>query len=297
VNSGSRGSGDGPGDDGDREGPRGFQPDEIDQLLGGRNPRRRSGSGGRADHEAGDAVDGDEPEGDEPEGAPADAGSGLPPGYVAAIGVLAAAIAIVAFLLAVVVPLETQESGSVGIGSVGIGEKIDPFAVPIATSELEGDANIDPERACSVAGDDVLRICDYFDRPLVMSFWFTKGASACIDEQDEFDEVVRRFSSRAGFVSINVRDERERVREIIEERGWQVTVGHDTDGAVSNIYRVGGCPTILFVSPGGILERAEIGATSVPELSAQVRSFLDGEEVPQAGAQAGPQAEPGSNGS
>ena len=197
----------------------------------------------------------------------------LPLNYGALVGlVFALIIAFAVFSL-----LTSRESGTVGIGDVGIGEKVAPFAVPIATSDLEGDANIDPDEACDLPGDDILRICDYFDRPTVVSFWFTTGASACIEQQDVFETVARRFGDRVGMVSINVRDDRERVRELIDDRGWQVTVGHDTDGAVSNIYRVGGCPTFLFIAPGGVLERAEIGSTTVEELSAQVRSFIDGQ--------------------
>jgi hypothetical protein len=237
-----------------------FSDDEIDELLGVGGRDGGTGAGGRPERSV--------------SGVSA-SGSGLPPGYVVAIGILFTAIAVVAGLFALVGPLSTQESGSVGIGSVGIGEKVKPFAVPIATSDLEGDANIDPEQACSVPGDDVLRICDYFKRPLVISFWFTKGASECVDEQDVFDLVAARFEDRAGFVSINVRDSRDRVRELISDREWTVTVGHDTDGAVSNIYRVGGCPTFLFVKPGGVLVRAEIGETSEPELAAQVRSLIE----------------------
>ncbi len=242
-----------------------FSDDEIDELLG------VGDRGGRAGRNRG--------EGPDPgPGSPATgvSGSGLPPRFVAAVGVLFAVVAVIAVIVALAGPLQTRESGSVGIGPVGIGEKIEPFAVPIATSDLEGDANIDPARACSVPGEDVVRVCDYFDRPLVISFWFTKGASACIDEQDVFDRVASRYEDRVGFLSINVRDDRDRVRELIAENDWQVTVGHDTDGAVSNIYRVGGCPTFLFVRPGGVLNRAEIGATSESELSAQVRSLVNG---------------------
>lgn len=205
----------------------------------------------------------------------------LPFNYGALVGIL---IAIVAVLI-LVNTLRNTESGTVGIGPVGIGEKVDPFAVPIATSELEGDANVDPDEACRVAGEDVLRICDYFDRPLLISFWFTGGASECIDQQDVFDQVAERFSGRADAVSINVRDSRDRVRELVGERGWTVPVGHDTDGAVSNMYRVGGCPTFLFVRAGGVLERAEIGRTTVEELSSQVRSFLDGQEAKEKSSQ------------
>lgn len=195
--------------------------------------------------------------------------------YGILVGILIAFLAI--FIL--FNTLRNTESGTVGIGPVGIGEKVDPFAVPIAVSDLEGDANVDPEEACRVAGEDVLRICDYLDRPLLISFWFTGGAAECIDQQDVFEQVAERFRSRIGAVSINVRDDRDKVRDLVEERGWQVPVGHDTDGAVSNMYRVGGCPTFLFVRQGGVLEKAEIGRTTVEELGSQVRSFLDGQEA------------------
>jgi len=186
----------------------------------------------------------------------------------------------VAFIAIVVLAginmLRTTDSGTVGIGDVGIGERIAPFAVPLAASQLDGDANIDPEQACDVAGPDVLRICDYFGKPLVISFWFTRRASECIAQQDVFDRVASRFRSRVGMISINVRDDRDRVRGLIREHGWKVPVGYDRDGAVSNIYRVGGCPTFLFVDRGGALRRAEIGRTTTARLTAQVRSLLDG---------------------
>ena len=36
-------------------------------------------------------------------------------------------------------------------------------------------------------------------------------------------------------------------------------VGWDRDGAVSNIYRIGVCPTVAFAFPGGVFQSAEIG--------------------------------------
>jgi len=193
----------------------------------------------------------------------------------------------------------TADSGTVGIGDVGIGQKIAPFAVPLAASDLDGDANVDPGQACRVAGADVLRICDYFGKPLVISFWFTRRASECIAQQDVFDRVAARFRGRVGMVSINVRDDRDRVRELIAEHGWRVAVGYDRDGAVSNIYRVGGCPTFLFVSPDGVLKRAEIGRTTAARLGSQVLSLLDGATEAEEGTgrqdEAAGRREPGSS--
>jgi len=207
--------------------------------------------------------------------------------YVALVG----ALFVIVLLIALFNTLLTSDSGTVGIGDVGLGDKAAPFAVPVAASELDGDANVDPDEACSVEGEDVLRICDFFGRPFVMSFWFTRQASSCIDYQDVFEEVARRYGKRAGFVSINVRDDRDRLRELIREHGWEVPVGHDRDGAVSNAYRVGGCPTFLFFDGEGRLRDTEIGDTSAEALGAQVRSLIDGEqqaeqEAPQGQGQA-----------
>lgn len=191
--------------------------------------------------------------------------------YVTVVGVAF----VVVIVLALVNMLRTEDSGTVGIGDVGRGEPVPKFAVPVASSDLDGDANIDPKQACKVEGADVIRVCDYFDRPLVMSFWFTKGGSQCIDQQDVFDDVALGYKSRLGALSINVRDDRDDVRSLIEEHGWKVPAGYDRDGAVSNIYRVGGCPTFIYVRKGGVMKNATIGPASAEELNAQIRSLLN----------------------
>jgi hypothetical protein len=196
--------------------------------------------------------------------------------YVAVVGVVFVLIIVVATINL----LKTEDSGTVGIGEVGIGEQVAPFAVPVASSDLDGDANIDKDEACSVEGPDVIRICDYFDKPLVLSFWFTQGVSGCVEQQDVFEKLSDRYKGRVGFVSINVRDDRDKVRGIIGDHGWKVPVGYDRDGAVSNIYRIGGCPSFLFIKPGGVLKNAEIGKKTLPELESQVRSLeADAEQV------------------
>jgi peroxiredoxin len=203
--------------------------------------------------------------------------------YVALVGCVFVLVVAVALINA----LRSEDSGTLGIGAYGEGEPAPKFAVPFAASDLDGDANVDPEKACEIDEPDALRICDYFDRPLVISFWFTKGASQCIEHQDRFDALLPKYGDRANFVSINVRDDRDRVRELIEEHGWQVPVGHDRDGAVSNVYRVGGCPTFVYVKKGGVVKNAEIGDPAIEGLDSQVRSLLktDGAKVKPAQAQ------------
>ena len=176
--------------------------------------------------------------------------------------------------------LSSQEGDILGTDPNDRGAPLAPFAVPEALGPLAGDANVFqddcetsrnpcPEEdrrtpACEVEGKDVIRVCDFFDRPLVLSFWFTRGGD-CLPTQDVVDDAARRYGDRVNFLSINVRDDREEVRRIITERGWKLPVGYDADGAVSSLYRVGVCPTVAFAYPGGILEGAAIGASELDE--------------------------------
>jgi hypothetical protein len=183
-----------------------------------------------------------------------------------------------------------RNEGILGLENVKAGKPLAEFAVPVATSDLEGDANIaqddcesnqlpcpaDQRRspACGVRGADVIRVCDYFDRPLVISFWFTRGGSSCETQQDVVSQVSQRYRGRVNFLSIDVRDSRDSVREMVRERGWRMPVGYDHDGAVATLYRVGGCPTFVYAYPGGILESASIGELNAAQLSAKADDLL-----------------------
>jgi thiol-disulfide isomerase/thioredoxin len=168
--------------------------------------------------------------------------------------------------------IQTDEGGLLGAEDAERGRALPEFAVPDITSGLEGDANVaqddcetaqnpcpeprDP--ACQIEEPGAIRVCD---KPLAISFWFTGGAD-CLEEQDAFDRASERFAGRVNFLSVNVRDDIVDVREIAEEHGWSVPVGWDRDGAVSNTYRVGVCPTMALALPGGILDDAVIGTES-----------------------------------
>ena len=176
--------------------------------------------------------------------------------------------------------LTTREGSLLGTDPDERGTPLAPFAVPEALGALTGDANVfqddcetsanpcpESERrtpACEVRGEGVIRVCDHFRRPLVLSFWFTRGGD-CLATQDLVDELAARYRGRVNFLSINVRDDREEVRKIIRDRGWKLPVGYDADGAVANLYRVGVCPTVALAYPGGILAGAAVGADELGE--------------------------------
>jgi thiol-disulfide isomerase/thioredoxin len=183
----------------------------------------------------------------------------------------------IAFLILIIVAtlntIRTQSGGTLGVSGQDRGVPLSEFAVPNAlTGPLDRDANIaqddcstsqnpcDSPRtpACEIPRAGAIRICDLFNRPLVLSFWFTRGAN-CLPTQDALDEIAPRYRGRVNFVTINVHDDPANVRSIAQQHGWSIPVGYDRDGAVSDLYRVGVCPTVAFAYPGGILAFAKAG--------------------------------------
>lgn len=164
------------------------------------------------------------------------------------------------------------------------------FAVPEAAGELEGDANVaqddcetsslpcseDARRtpACRVDLPEAIRVCDLFGRPLVISFWFSKGGDDCVRQQDLVERAYRRYRGRVGFLSLDIRDDRDTLRDLIRQRGWTMPVGYDRDGAVAGLYGIGLCPTFAYVFPGGTLQSASIGELTAPQLNARVDRLL-----------------------
>ena len=198
------------------------------------------------------------------------------------------------FLAVIVVATINTLNGGGGESTLGLDRQeprwpLPEFAVPDAASRLEGDANVaqddcesaavpcpgDARRApaCRIHTRDAIRVCDFFDRPLVISFWFTKGAGDCVAQQDIVNSVYERYRGRVNFLSLDVRDDRDTVRGLIRQHGWKMAVGYDRDGAVASLYKVGGCPTFAYVYPGGTLESAGIEATTA-QLSARVEQLL-----------------------
>ena len=163
------------------------------------------------------------------------------------------------------------------------------FAVPDARSGVSGDANIAQDNcdsaripcpsgsrrtpACEVDVPGAIRVCDYFNRPLVLSFWFTRGGD-CPDQEDVFERAYRRFKDRVNFLAIDVRDSDSEVKRLIADRHWTHPIGLDRDGALSNLYRVGGCPTFVYAYPGGILEATSIGQLDDAAFEAKVQHLI-----------------------
>jgi hypothetical protein len=189
--------------------------------------------------------------------------------YAWAVGIL------MLMVLGVVLFAETLPNSGEGLLGLKRGERVPGFAVPLATSDLEGDANVcqkkpcpensGPVPACEVRSRDVLNVCELRDKPLVITFVFDRGAD-CFPQVDR-TERVRGKVPDVRFVTVYFsRKKRNEVRGLASARSWTQPVALDSDGQVANLYGVGGCPTTVFARAGGRVVRTKLGNLTEDQL-------------------------------
>jgi hypothetical protein len=164
--------------------------------------------------------------------------------------------------------LSTEGPGSRGVAA---GRDLPPFAVPLALSDLEGDANVS-ERACEVRGPEVLNVCELAERgPVVLTF-FAEPVERCADEVDLLNRLRPRYP-HVQFAAVAIRGDREDLRRRVRERGWRLPVGHDRDGAAANAYAVAVCPTTTFAARGGEIRDTAVGSQTRTRLEAALEAL------------------------
>jgi AhpC/TSA family len=152
------------------------------------------------------------------------------------------------------------------------GDPLPKFAAPSATGSLRGDANVS-SRACQVKLRDAIRVCDFFDRPLVLVVWFSRCGGHCEPMLDLVERIRGRFPN-VGFLGLDTRDSEEEAREAVLENGWRFPMAVDRDGAVGTLYGIKVGPTTYFAYPGGVVAGSAVGELDEQELITRVRSLV-----------------------
>ncbi len=194
--------------------------------------------------------------------------------YVVTIG-----LALVALIVA-----DTLLKAPRGADGIVPGERIPPFAVPLVTGMLEGDANVATHAnegsagsrpACNVRGPQVLNVCELYERSPVVLALFVDGGS-CPAVLDEMRALAPVFPG-VRFAAVSIKGERSVLRRLVATHGLRFPVGFDRDGVLTVLYKVSSCPQVNFVYPGGAVQsRAMLATPSQAALRARVQALVAG---------------------
>jgi hypothetical protein len=175
-----------------------------------------------------------------------------PPRYGRYVGLLAIVI-LVAITINTIV---TKPNGGSGFSP---GERVAPFAVPLALGNLNGDANVATRTgeglagrvpACQVRGAQVLNICELYEgAPVVLALFVDSGS--CPAVLGDMRSLAPSFPG-VRFAAVAIKGQRAALRRLVRTRGLRFPVGIDRDGALAVLYKVASCPQLSFLLPGGV---------------------------------------------
>jgi hypothetical protein len=185
--------------------------------------------------------------------------------------------------LGVLLFAQTIPNSGEGLRGPEPGSRLKAFAAPSALGGVEGVANVCQKRpcpeqagarpACELVADGVVNVCRLREKPLVLTFIFDRGAD-CYPQVDRTERVKDELPSVAFATVFFSRKEREEIRAVVRSRRWTQPVAVDEDGAVVNLYGVGGCPTTVFVRPGGEVLGTELGNLTEAELRTKAKRLM-----------------------
>jgi AhpC/TSA family len=168
-----------------------------------------------------------------------------------------------------------------GVGTIGIppGQRLHSFVAPLATSSLNGDANLNPHCNSAHPNPRALNLCPWLLRraPVALGL-FIPASGDCVRQIDTLQAVSREFSANSiQFVAVAIHTNHARAAALVRTHGWTIPVAYDRDGAIGDLYGVGVCPMVELAYRGGIVKDRLVSDTwlATAALGAKVRQLID----------------------
>ncbi len=170
-------------------------------------------------------------------------------------------VGVLALVILVLITLNTVLTKPNGATGLAPGATVPPFALPLVTGALPGDADIATRAndgaagkrpACTVRGPQILNVCQLYEHgPLVLALFVDAGGCARI--LDDLQTLVPAFPG-VRFAAVSIKGDRAQLRTLVRRHGLSLPVGIDNDGALAELYKVASCPQVTFAYPGGVVQ-------------------------------------------
>ncbi len=173
----------------------------------------------------------------------------------------------------------TKPNGATGVPA---GAKLPPFAVPLATGNLQGAANVAQHAnegqsgkrpACRVRGPRILNLCELYEHgPLVLALFVDAGG--CERVLGDMQALRPAFPG-VRFAAVSIKGDRNELRKLIQRDRVSFPVGIDEEGTLASLYKLASCPQLTLAYPGGVVQsRPLLVRPPLAELRARVGALV-----------------------
>lgn len=118
-------------------------------------------------------------------------------------------------------------------------------------------------------GVTVRRLSDYRGKVVVLN-WFASWCGPCEREMPDFERAWRQVPDRLVVLGVNLLEDRDRAKGMLERLGVTFPAVLDSEGRVAQAYRVSGMPTTFFIDETGVIRSAGAGLVTPETLRAEL---------------------------
>lgn len=114
-----------------------------------------------------------------------------------------------------------------------------------------------PDFTLKTLDGDTVSLSDYQGKIVLLNFWATT-CGYCVQEMPDLDKLNKEYEDVV-VLAVDVMEKEDKVREFIEDGGYDFDVALDLDGQVAMTYLIPGFPTSYFIEEDGTLIRTIVG--------------------------------------
>ena len=123
-------------------------------------------------------------------------------------------------------------------------------------------------------GGGTASLADYAGHPLVLNF-FASYCTPCAREMPALQRVADELGDRVAVVGMNVADEEDAAKALVEETGVTYDLGRDVDGRLAQALGVVNLPTTVVATPDHRVVEVHTGALSESQLRKKMTDLAD----------------------
>jgi peroxiredoxin len=116
-----------------------------------------------------------------------------------------------------------------------------------------------PDFTASTLDGETITLDELRGQPVILNFWAT-WCGYCRYQMPFLQAASEEKEHEMEFVGINIRENIDKVRKVIDDDGIDYTIALDGDGAIANSYNVRPIPATFFLDEQGIILTIKIGA-------------------------------------
>lgn len=98
-----------------------------------------------------------------------------------------------------------------------------------------------------------IQLEDLKGKPTIVNF-FASWCPPCRNEIPDFNEVYEKYGKDVNFIGINLQEENETVKTMVEELNIKYTIALDKTGEIAHNYNVSAIPTTVFFNSEGEIQ-------------------------------------------